>query len=56
MTKKDYQLIASAFFEFSSVALEGIGENIAKALADKLAQENPKFDRSRFMEACGITE
>lgn len=31
-------------------------EEIAKQLADYFATQNPRFDRERFMKACGLTE
>jgi len=30
--------------------------SIAGQLADYFATQNPRFDRSRFMQACGLTE
>ena len=29
--------------------------HVAKRLADQLRQDNPRFDRTRFIEACGLT-
>ena len=29
-------------------------ENLAEQLADILANENDRFDRARFLEACGF--
>lgn len=28
--------------------------DIAKGLADYFAKDNPRFDRDRFLEACGL--
>lgn len=28
---------------------------IAHSLADVFQEENPRFDRSRFLDACGVT-
>jgi hypothetical protein len=63
MTKKDYILIAAvlakrgchiaqdpAFREGWHAALSAY----AHALADALASENPRFDRARFLAACGV--
>lgn len=66
MTRKDYELIAAAIAR--TVQAHGIGEKSAKAkqggdralrlaatdLAASLAHDNPRFDRGRFLEACGI--
>lgn len=52
MTKKDYQLIADAVRQMFS-----LGDNhlyVADMLAVKLAQDNPKFDRDKFLTACGV--
>lgn len=27
---------------------------VAERLADRLAKDNPRFDRKRFLEACGV--
>jgi len=64
MTKKDYKLIASAFSERLSLAgkiqnkksRETHYKELAQTLAEKLATENPRFDRQRFLSACGVTE
>ncbi|MEI8137824.1 MAG: hypothetical protein WCH21_10915 [Bacteroidota bacterium] len=66
MTKKDYVLIAS---EVNKVISRYKGENdnmainvvygaesVAKLLALKLEEENPKFDRVKFLTACGVTK
>jgi hypothetical protein len=58
MTRKDYQLIADAInlSKWSSgndIHLETI-RTVAQDLATKLAQENPRFDRARFLTACGV--
>ena len=60
MTRKDYKLIAEVFksanenwlgfSETPSAVLAGT----ARSLATQLAQENPRFDRARFLEACGV--
>ena len=31
-------------------------DNLAGDLADYFATQNPRFDRERFMKACGLTE
>jgi hypothetical protein len=61
MTRKDYELIAKALktqVEISRTYGEQDGElavvNIARDLADALHLENPRFDRDRFMLACGL--
>lgn len=61
MTRKDYQLIARALktqMELSRTNNEEDGKfaviNIAFDLVEDLAKDNPRFDRDRFLEACGV--
>lgn len=52
MTRKDYQLIAQAI---ADVWCENTAQlYIAESIADALAQDNPRFDRARFLDACGV--
>ena len=53
MTRKDYNLLANTI----SVSWFGSAElkwTFAVNLADKLAEDNPRFDKSRFLTACGV--
>ena len=63
MTRKDYIAIAKVFQARSEMArniqnapsrLAHYAE-VAGDLADVLAQDNQRFDRARFLKACGIT-
>ena len=62
MTRKDYQLIADALREARNHALrenapDGGAWWLAAAageIAAKLAQDNPRFDRGRFLKAAGV--
>jgi hypothetical protein len=56
MTRKDYQLIANVFNELAQVIeLEGtIATTLIHNLADDLQADNPRFDRARFLTACGV--
>jgi hypothetical protein len=58
MTRKDYQLIANVFNDLAQVIeLKGtVAENLIKMLADDLQADNPRFDRARFIKACGLVE
>lgn len=31
-------------------------KHIGRAMADMLAQDNPRFDRARFLKACGLED
>ncbi|MCE5292966.1 MAG: hypothetical protein LLG14_27535 [Nocardiaceae bacterium] len=67
MTKKDFELIAAVFAnllrepihpdcddpEAEQGAIDGI-RTAAVNLADALATTNPRFDRARFLQACGV--
>ncbi len=63
MTKKDYELIASVYAaemqfyeEYGEDELEpkAIIASNAHQMANALAEQNPKFDRKRFLKACGV--
>lgn len=56
MTKKDYELIAGTIndYIFVNEADRSNALAIAEMLADSLYSDNPKFDRQRFLTACGI--
>jgi len=51
MTRKDYIMIAEVF---AHSAGDDLAKFLASNLADKLAEDNPRFDRARFLEACGV--
>lgn len=58
MTKKDFELVAAAIRE--SRRLAGSGnldrqntiDQTVEELATKFSNENPRFDRERFIKAC----
>lgn len=63
MTKKDYVLIAQSVWRSGYIAdknqvrqqaKESMRRLIAIDLASSLKHENPRFDREKFMEACGF--
>jgi len=56
MTRKDYQLIAEVFANFGQIIEleETIAADIARNLANALQADNPRFDRDRFLTACGV--
>jgi hypothetical protein len=60
MTKKDFELIAAALAEARylvdsepPISAETARYRIAGEIADALATTNPRFDRDRFLDACG---
>jgi hypothetical protein len=61
MTKKDYELIAGSIkFSRTSGILTTEADEAMQILADdlsiQLANENPRFDRDKFLKACGLEE
>lgn len=63
MSRKDYELLAGLLrdeIETAEGLFEPIGaealRNYARRLTIVLKHENPRFDRGRFLTACGIEE
>jgi hypothetical protein len=61
MTRKDYVMIAEVIktqielsLKFGEDDSRYGAENIALDLATKLSEDNPRFDRARFLTACGV--
>ena len=56
MTRKDYELISKVINTAQNIDTEKTGEAVAIAylLADELAQENSRFNRELFLNACGV--
>jgi hypothetical protein len=55
MTRKDYQLIASVLANFIGDTGDVIDrDGVAYALATALAEDNPRFDRNKFLIAAGV--
>jgi hypothetical protein len=66
MTKKDYILIAAtinarrpkqneSYYGLSVADAETLNA-LARDFAINLAVDNPRFDRAKFLQACGVTE
>lgn len=60
MTRKDYILITAALRDTRSASLaqptpqRKIVDLVCENIADALASNNPRFDRDRFLLACGV--
>lgn len=56
MTKKHYEAIANIIVsQYDNANINDYGRyRIACELADYFASDNPRFDRARFLEACGV--
>lgn len=52
MTKKDYELIASVINIPN--AIRRTKEGLANDFANTLASKNPRFDKQKFLRACGV--
>lgn len=60
MTRKDYRLLADRIkFQYVVAATDKRGadalKRLAEALAHDLEADNPRFDRDKFIKACGVT-
>ena len=63
MSRKDYELIAGVFLANITGAME-VGHDcsvdalsqVAAELAYELEADNSRFNRSRFLQACGIPQ
>ena len=68
MTRKEFELIAAALRDArppralrdaahaaSIVAAGKAIDDVARELATRLAATNPRFNRARFLDACGVT-
>lgn len=64
MTKKDYIKFAQMLKREQPATLYSIDESdvttvtwqcIVESTADIFAEDNPRFDRERFLRACGLT-
>lgn len=55
MTRKHFEFIAAtiAAMPTHAATLRTQKRSCALAFADALAKENPRFDRERFLKACG---
>lgn len=58
MTRKDYQLIADAMQDLylGRADWQRSLSQTANKLADFLAKDNPRFNREKFLTACGLNE
>jgi len=54
MTRKDYELIASVLRNADEVADQETLTALVEMFADKLEDENPRFDRETFFRKSGI--
>jgi len=55
MTKKDYELIAEVILNSQGLTRGGVMDTLAERMAEALADTNPRFNRSMFLKACGVS-
>jgi hypothetical protein len=60
MTRKDYVMVSDSIKAarenwegFTPESIEAL-DGLARSLATKLAQDNPRFERGLFLDACGV--
>lgn len=53
MTNKDYELITKAISRVTTGGPEPGATDVIIALCNALADDNPRFDRAKFLRACG---
>lgn len=66
MTRKDYVKIAAVFKDYYLTISAGTGDyndlskivfkELAENMATMLKTDNPRFDRDRFLAACGVPD
>lgn len=54
MTRKDYVMIADVIKNLDEVMDSYALEVLADNMADALQGDNPRFERARFLSACGV--
>ncbi len=57
MTRKHFEAIANALANYNVESQASQAEtvaSIANALAREFKQDNPRFNKARFLKACGV--
>lgn len=59
MTRKDYEAVADILRQAGNDAMggytaQGVVVQITQQFAELARADNPRFDRARFMDACGL--
>jgi hypothetical protein len=55
MTRKDYELIARVLRDPTLHLQDSKRRALASRFADELEADNWRFDRERFLKACGVS-
>jgi hypothetical protein len=58
MTKKDFEMVAKVLkgLKEEEGMFEGVLGEVARRLAAKIAEDNPRFDVGKFLSACAGVE
>ena len=54
MTRKDFEALAAVIKAGRTGDNDDYADKTARSTADMLATTNPRFDRDRFLKACGV--
>lgn len=59
MSRKDYEVVATEFIgRMANPTVPSESRQtliaLANSLADRFAEDNPRFDREKFLTACGV--
>ena len=54
MTRKDFQLIADVIMGHTDGKSDHVMRGFALSMAIELQKTNSRFDKVRFLEACGV--
>ena len=54
MHKKDFELIASILKTYNESVKNGWAYEMENAFTDMLAEKYPKFQKDKFLRACGV--
>ena len=54
MTKKDFEKLAAVIKTGRTGDIDPVADRMAHSTADMCATLNPRFDRARFLKACGV--
>jgi hypothetical protein len=55
-SRRHYEAIAATMLAVNETLGDGNMVDAATAMADLFQGDNPRFDRTRFLEACGLSE
>lgn len=56
LTRKDYKAIAEIIKANTNNECAAGAYNIGLELADYFAKDNPRFDKDKFLKACGLED